>query len=61
MKSSKPFLGISLSILFVILGIYLINRSNDSSENSSVLLFAGIACIVFFGGILIATLFRLFK
>jgi drug/metabolite transporter (DMT)-like permease len=60
MNNFKPLFGFIIALMFVFLGIYLVNKSSHS-EQSTLILILGIACIVFFGGILIAALVKLVK
>jgi len=62
MNNLKPLFSLGLALLFVIIGIYLINKSQIYGiENGTLYLIAGVACVVFFGGIMILGLFKLVR
>jgi len=52
----KFFQGFGYSIVFILLGIYILN-TNDSTIGQVI----GISCIVFFGSLLLWTIFKLIK
>jgi uncharacterized membrane protein len=54
MKSLKTLFGIGNSLLFVLLGIYLATYSNSVIGK-----IIGIACIAFFGGLLLFGIFKI--
>lgn len=56
MTKNNPLFGIILALGFVILGAYLINRSQN--EDNPLYLITGLVCIVFFGCLFFAALVR---
>jgi hypothetical protein len=63
MKQTSRLFGIGLSILFVILGVYVATDVSKYNPDGSLSWqnYAGIACAVFFGIVLIAALYNLIK
>lgn len=55
--SAKPFAAIGISILFVMLGIYLFNRSAEYDLGKIV----GLINIIFFGGLALIAIFGIIK
>ena len=63
MKKSNILFGIGTSILFVILGLYLVLEKANAKDISNPLLIriVGISCIVFFGTLLVLAALKLIK
>lgn len=61
MKKATPLFGISLAILFVILGIYTGTDASRHNPDGSLSWqnYTGFGCALFFGCILVAALWRL--
>ena len=59
--NKKPFLGIGISLLFILLGINLITRAQEQTESDDFGYFVGIACVVFFGGMLLLGVYKMVK
>jgi hypothetical protein len=58
----KSIQGIGISILFILLGVYLLTRETGSIAISPMLVKGiGVACILFFGTILVIKLMRIMK
>jgi hypothetical protein len=55
MNNFKPLLSISISILFVMLGIYLIQKEDQNA------VIIGYANIIFFGFLILLSVLQLFK
>lgn len=62
-RKGNPLLGISLSILFVVLGLHLIFNVAERPETTNPVLIRtiGIIVTVFFGGLLLLVLIKLLK
>ncbi len=63
MKINNPLFGIGISLLFVILGIYLVlEKANAKGVTNPLLIrIVGISCILFFGTLLVLTILKLVK
>ncbi len=61
MKITRPFYALGTSILFVMLGVYLVSTKATDPGNSYPMMtkVVGIACIAFFGTILAVTFYKL--
>ena len=57
----KPLFGFGISILFVILGIWLITTKSTTSDNPTLINTIGAITIIFFGGLIIFTLLKRLK
>lgn len=63
MKQTSRLFGISLSILFVIIGVYVATDVSKYNPDGSLSWqnYAGIACAAFFGIALVAAVFNIIK
>lgn len=60
-RKGNPLLGISLSILFVALGLHLIFNVAEQTTNATLVKITGAACIIFFGGLLLFSVVKALK